>query len=670
MPPRTLLTLHLLVGLLAGCESRDPLPPVLGDDAGRAVYDRLLAQVREQSDLDDATFTQSTSSAEGRLAARRDEAHRMLDPIAAGEPPLAQLTGTIEADGYVIEKWVLTARPHWHITTNLYLPRHTPPPWPGILLTCGHSGVGKAAVSYQRAAQLLALHGFAVLVVDPLGDGERVQILDSGGNPAVTSRTAEHTMLQVGAMLTGDSVAGCELRDNVRALDYLVSRPDVDASRIGVTGNSGGGTQLMFLLPFDDRIGAAAISCSIMRRRELFETIGPQDGCQHLPGEGPAGLDHSDYLELFAPKPLLVLGAEEDFFDIASTRRAVATTRSLYAVLGHADRVGFESFADQHGFTRPRREAATRWLRTWLAADPSPVEEPLLETATEDALRTLLSGQVLREYPDEISLTQRNLERARALSARRAAFRDSTTVAQYRARIRELVGLPPGGRARSSLQERARRTAGPTRIVDAVVQVRDGLHLPLRIHTPVGAPDAPLTILLDSRGKDTEVGPEGIVEQEIRSGRAVVAVDLRGYGELTDAAPVDAGGTQYEQRTAMLALHLGRPLTGQRVGDAIDVLDALGVGPRAGVRVVGVGQAGSTALHLAVLDDRVSEVDVVRGPRSFVDLVARPALHHQLGLAVPDALLWYDLPDLEAFAIENGVRIGRGQDSVPRSPDS
>ena len=132
--------------------------------------------------------------------------------------------------------------------------------------------------------------------------------------------TTEHTILGIQCLLAGDSLARYTIWDGMRALDYLLSRPEVDASRIAVTGNSGGGTHTAYLAALDDRIHVAAPSCYLTSWRALLETIGPQDAEQDLLPWIGNGLDHADFIYAFSPKPYLVLSAIRDFFSISGAR--------------------------------------------------------------------------------------------------------------------------------------------------------------------------------------------------------------------------------------------------------------------------------------------------------------------------------------------------------------
>ncbi len=159
----------------------------------------------------------------------------------------------------------------------------------------------------------------AALVVDPVSQGERVQFTDSAGKRILRGSTTEHTLLNAGASLTGTSIVAWELFDNVRSLDYLASRPEVDPDRIGCLGNSGGGAQTTFFIGFDDRVKVAAPCSFITSREREYELNGTGDGCQQIASEGREQLEIADYLMLFAPKPLLILAGRYDFVDYRGT---------------------------------------------------------------------------------------------------------------------------------------------------------------------------------------------------------------------------------------------------------------------------------------------------------------------------------------------------------------
>src|SRR5207249_10395498 len=183
--------------------------------------------------------------------------------------------------------------------------------------------------------------------------------------------------------------------DGIRSLDYLASRPDVDAKRLGCTGCSGGGTLTSYLMALDDRIVAAAPSCYITSLERLFATIGPQDAEQNITGQVAFGMEHADYLTMRAPRPTLVCVATRDYFDIDGAWTSFREAKKLYGLLGHGERVDIFESDSGHGFPRSQREGVLPWMRRWLQnKDDAPVETEASILPDAD-LRCTRTGQVL-----------------------------------------------------------------------------------------------------------------------------------------------------------------------------------------------------------------------------------------------------------------------------------
>jgi len=253
-------------------------------------------------------------------------------------PLNARVMGTLKADGYRIEKIIFESRPHHHVTAVGYLPE-TGGPHPGVVIACGHSRSGKMSGYNQRYGIALATHGIAALCYDPIGQGERSQILDAEGQPRHRSTVHEHTLMGIGSILVGRNTASYRIWDGIRAIDYLAGRPDIDGQRIGFTGCSGGGTLTSYVMALDDRVSCAAPSCYITTFRRLIETIGPQDAEQNIYGQIAFGMDHPDYLLMRAPRPTLISATTGDFFDIHGTWDTFRQAKRLYWRLGHPEHV-------------------------------------------------------------------------------------------------------------------------------------------------------------------------------------------------------------------------------------------------------------------------------------------------------------------------------------------
>ena len=238
----------------------------------------------------------------------------------------AQVVGKVQGTGYHIEKIIFESKPGRYVTAHLYMPENTTVPVPATLELCGHGLNGKGPSSH--AAMLMASNGIAVLVVDPIGQGERLQLIDREGKPLTRGATTEHTLLNAGFNLLGTSLAAQEYWDNHRALDYLLTRKDIDPEHIGVYGSSGGGTQTAYYIGLDPRVKVAAICSFFSTRERTMELQGPSDGCQHIPYEGREQLEVPDFALMMAPRPLLILSGKYDFVDLWGAQQGYADSRN------------------------------------------------------------------------------------------------------------------------------------------------------------------------------------------------------------------------------------------------------------------------------------------------------------------------------------------------------
>lgn len=629
---------------------------VLGKGSNLILHYYLMLEARTQfearrADVEKALV--SSETAEARISDLKHKYQLLLGVLPERTPLNARVSGTIEGDGYRIEKVVFESRPGHHVTGNLYVPAGPPsPPRPGVLVLCGHSNLGKAHEPYQLASILLCRSGMVTLIVDPICQGERFQLLDDKGRPLTRGGTTAHTLLDVGANLVGTDVTAYELWDNVRALDYLASRPEVDPKRLGVTGNSGGGTQTAYLMAFDPRVAVAAPSCFITSQEKLFKTIGPQDGCQNLPGEGIMGIEHADFITMRAPLPTIILAAERDYFDIEGTRSTFAEAGRFYAALGFPERLDLFTFDDPHGFSRPRREAAASWMRRWLLDDPTPVVEPALTVRKEKELWATPTGQVGSSFEGEVTVADLNLDLAKSLGMAREDFWKDNPKADCIAEVKKIAGIRDVT-GRPEVVPFGTVTRRGYRIEKLLIRRTGEVPLPSLLFIPEAASGKlPAVLYVDGRGKGFEARRKGEIPRLVREGNIVLSIDVRGFGETADDRKAKSNDRKYmnsEHRNARLADHIGRPLLGQRVEDVIVALEVLlsrdDVDPGK-VRLVGVGRAGPVALHAAAIDTRFTSVTLQGSIFSWVDTVASPLAPEQMTHVVPGALIFYDLPDL------------------------
>lgn len=658
------LTLIALLGLIAPASAQEDLTVLTPDRAGvspnRMLYQYLEARAREHFEARRQAVAALKVPEDLRRRQRQLRAKfiEALGGLPERTPLNPRLAGRERRDGYAVERVLYESRPGHHVTAVLYLPEGEPP-FPGVLVPCGHSANGKAAEPYQRISILLAKNGLAALCFDPIGQGERAQLLDAEGRPAIAGSTTEHTMIGVGALLVGRSTASYRIWDGIRSLDYLASRPEIDPERLGCTGNSGGGTMTAYLMALDDRIAAAAPSCYITSLERLFATIGPQDAEQNITGQVAFGMEHADYLTMRAPRPTLLCVATRDYFDIDGAWTSFREAKRLYGLLGHGGRVDLFEFDATHGFSRPHREAAMRWMRRWLLLrDDAPVETDF-PIAADAQLQVTRSGQVLSEFPGSSSAFDLNAERADELQRQRAERFAGRPAEALRAEVRKRLVLPEtfpsvivGGH-----RNRVRRD-GYT-IDRWKITTEPGVTIPVLLFRSDLPATAKTTVVYV--GADRALAaPGGPIEQRVKAGETVALIEPRGMGETAPgvADPKRPGFFGTDQKEAFLALHLGRPLLGQRVFDLLQALAAVmpSEGPKE-VHLVGVGVGGPIALHVAALDERVKEVEIEHSVVSWAAVARGTIARDQLSGVVPGVLESYDLPDLAAAIVPRPLTI-------------
>ncbi len=292
----------------------------------------------------------------------REKIRACFGPFPERTPLAPRITGTVERDQYRIEKVIVESRPGFLVTANLYLPKGRAFPLPGVIGTCGHSDNGKANEAYQSFAQGLARLGYVVFIFDPIGQGERLQYPNAQLKSRIGVGVREHLYAANQQLLVGEFLGAWRAWDGIRALDYLLTRPEVDARHVGLTGNSGGGTMTTWLCGLDERWTMAAPGCFVTSFRRNLENELPADSEQCPPRALALALDHEDFVAALAPKPVLLLAKERDFFDVRGTEAAYGRLKQLYRLLGAESNIGLFVGPTAHGYSQENREAMYRWF--------------------------------------------------------------------------------------------------------------------------------------------------------------------------------------------------------------------------------------------------------------------------------------------------------------------
>ena len=331
----------------------------------------------------------------------------MLGGLPDKKTPLnPHITGRIEMSGFHIEKLVFESLPGIYVTALLYVPDDGASKHPGILVPSGHSTNGK--VHYQQLCQRLVQHGYVVISWDPVGQAERSQFWDARKNKSRYNLIcAEHAVLGNLAYLAGTNLARWEIWDGIRAVDYLLTRPEVDPDRINITGTSGGGFQAAHIAALDPRIKVAAPSCFItalpMRVYNRIFKDPDSDPEQDLYGMISNGVDDPGLLLLMYPRPVFVAAAVLDFFPIEGVHKTVREVTSLYTKFGHADRIAMHAGYHGHEYSAENQAAAINFLDHFNGL-PRREGLPPVKDLDEKTLQCTRTGQVMLEYPNARSL--------------------------------------------------------------------------------------------------------------------------------------------------------------------------------------------------------------------------------------------------------------------------
>jgi cephalosporin-C deacetylase-like acetyl esterase len=467
-------------------------------------------------------------------------------------------------------------------------------------------------------------------------------------------------MVGVGALLIGRSTASYRIWDGIRSLDYLASRPEIDAKRLGCSGCSGGGTLTSYLMALDDRILAAAPSCYITSLERRFATLGPQDAEQNITGQVAFGMEHADYLNLRAPRPTLLCAATRDFFDIQGTWTTFREATQVYGVMGHSERVALVEFNTGHGYPKPQREAVVRWMSRWLLNKDAAAVEGDIAVAKDRDLQCTRSGQVLEDFAGK-SVFHLNAEREKELAVQRGKLWETKSRDELLKEVRGLIGLPAKVKPATTKLKVELPRDGYT-VCKLLLETEPGIQVPALYFEKKGAmPGQPLILYVHGEGKAADAAPGGPIEKLVMKNNRVLALDLRGFGETAPAAP--GKGPSYfgtDFKDTFLSLHLNRPLLGQRTYDLLAVIESLMTAAafdKVPLHVIGVGTAGPVALHAAALEPRIKSVTLERSLLSWANVVRTPISYNQLTNVVPGALKVYDLPDLAALVAPRPLTI-------------
>ncbi|SIO41266.1 Acetyl xylan esterase (AXE1) [Singulisphaera sp. GP187] len=545
-----------------------------------------------------------------------------------------QVLGILDRDGYRVEKVVFQTRPGLRMTANAYVPNR-PGKHPAILAVHGHWKGAKQDPVVQARCIGAAKLGFFVLAVDAFGAGER----------GVGKALGEYHGEMTGATLlpVGLPLSGIQVYENMRAVDYLLTRPEVDGAHIGITGASGGGNQSMYSGAWDDRLKAVVPVCSVGNYRAYLGAACCI--CEMVPG-ALRFAEEWGVLGLTAPRNLLIVNATQDAsqFSVEAAKRTLTPLQQVYRLHGDEGHLRHAIFESKHDYNQAMREAMYGWMTLHLKGegDGAPIAEPEMKTEDPETLRCYPGDTRPDDWmtlPRFAAAEGRKLVAAKAVPGDANAWRTEAET-RRKALVDTVFGgfptVPPisfshmlDGSLTTLFESEpgmllslgAAYEPAPFRSLDPKVQEKADQHL---------------AIVIDLDGPDTD-GNRFLVSEVSRAGWRSVPLSLRTTGR--NAWPTDKIGQAPDHNSAEWALWIGRPLLGQWVFEVRRLLDAIEKKENrlpANLVLIGKGPAGLVALCAGAVDPRITKVAAVGTLASYI--TEEPYVGQRLGVMAPGIL--------------------------------
>lgn len=587
-----------------------------------------------------------------------------LKKIFGGFPPKTplktEMVGKIEHEKYFIEKIIYQSCPNFHVTANLYVPKNVDFPVPGILFPCGHTYNGKADKKYSKLCIGLAKRGYVVLTYDPISQGERLQYLNSSNQPELGYGVYEHCKIGNLLYLISENFASYYVWDGIRGLDYLCNRKEVDETKLGCVGNSGGGTATTYIAALDDRIKVAVPSCFITSLYKRINTRVTADPEQNFVDILKYGIDHSDILLLFAPKPLQINAAKHDFFPIEGTYKVFEELKYFYNIFDAKEKINLIVSDSSHGLNRDLREGMYNWLDKWLKKRSTNNKESFNAVEAECNLICTKTGQVLTSFPLEKTIIPKNNWIETHLPKPHTP-RNKNEYRSYRIKtMRDVINitrlsdvLRPNSNCNFKTLER--KYTNDYIFEKVIFKSEPDIWISAYIFHPNKLKNEMAVIFVDENGKELGLRVNYHIKSLVKDGFLVVAIDPRGMGEDKSTFSSESGyyslyGTEADLTYS--SFMVGKTLLGMRVLDIIRTVDFLNSRndlKRNRYFCLGNRYGALISLFAAAIDSRISGVILRNMLMNYKCLIQNKKYRYHVNAFLPGVLKKFDLPNVASI---------------------
>jgi len=597
-----------------------------------------------------------------RQQAVKNKLKEIIGPFPKKEALNPEITGIIQKEGYRIEKIIYEPVPGYYETGCLYIPDNIKGKAPAILNGFGHDQASFREEYYQVIITNLVKKGMIVFAIDPLGQGEHVQYY----NPdikfsAIGYSVIEHCYFGNVCFLAGVSSAKHFIWDGMRAIDYLLTRKEVDPENIGVTGFSGGGTLTSYLMAFDERV-KVAIPCSWPTAyRRLIETKGVGDAETVLINALPKGITFEDLLEVRSPKPtLMTFTSRDEYLCLQGALDALREAKKAYASFGKEDNLQLVEDDAKHSLTPKIRLAMYAFFQKHFNLSGSPAEEKT-DLPTVEELTVTPTGQIAT-YKDGKMIFDLNKAESQKLIQNLEQSRKNIAehLKKVKIKAKKISGFKtPFMDNKGTFMNGKYQRNGYTVQLDAIAGENGDYAIPILLFKPDDNLEHPAVVYLHSEGKVTDAEPGGEIEKLVKKGYIVAAPDVLGVGETKHTA----GRGHQLGYTAVL---IGRSMIGIQAGDIIRVVNYLknrnDVNPLK-IGAVAFNEMCPALIHAAAFDSSINNISLIGSLISYqsvamnrfyrIGVTKRPGSDdywHPFEIdftwGVASVLTAYDLPDL------------------------
>jgi hypothetical protein len=574
---------------------------------------------------------------------------KALGAFPSKTPLNARITKSIKKDDYRIENIIYESQPGYYVTSSLFIPGELKDgKGPAIIYCSGHSDNGYRA--YQSILINLVKKGFIVFAFDPIGQGERLQYYNPAtGKSRFKYPSYEHSYAGAQLFITGNTMARNFVWDGIRAVDYLLTRKEVDPGRIGITGRSGGGTQSAYIAAFDDRIKAVAPENYFTNFTRLFESMGPQDAEQNFFYGVKRGIDMADLLLVRAPKPALMITTSRDMFPIQGALETKSEVTSIYKAYGKTKNFGMVMDDAPHASTKKNREAMYAFFQKVLNNPGDPNDEEI-KPLNKEELQVTQTGQVSTSLQSQSAYSLNNIDARKRMHQLETARKN---MPRYLPTVLNAAKILSGYREPKAIVNPVftGRTQREGYVIEKYFVKGEGDYvIPYLLMKPDKSIHKAL-IYLNPLGKTADAGENGDMEWFVKNGFTVLAPDLVGIGEI---GPGVFRGDSYIDSVSyniwFASMLIGRSIVGIQAGDVTRLANLLKKDNTVQeIYALAKKQMAPVLLHAASFNNDISRIALIEPYSSYRSIVMSQNYDPQfLHSTVAGAIGKYDLPDLAA----------------------